>query len=570
MYEDFLVQSIKRNQPNIKLKKAVEDAIYQKKLYTGKNQDEILTSYRIKESENQKNQRKRITITRTKHVVRQIENVLNQLDIMDKPAISILTKSDKARQYLNDYVYNNNIASFAFQMVKYYNLIDANAFLTCRQNEYGDIEFTPVLSSNLYDFYSVNGILKAVVFRFEREVNKEKVTDYECYYKDGVIMYTSIKGKEIKEDSETKEGYLVERIKTKKIFAFQLGYTLDSTNTLPTCVSILDAASELFKSLIWQGSELDVDIATHGIIQKFAYAKKCNFQMQTENQFTVCNGGYLYQNNTPTGMKCNSCNGTGLQVHTSSQDIITFPFPDDLTNRMPLSDLTHIIFSPQGTFDFKKQNIRDLQDEIIKTVFNSSIITKDEIASTATEKVIDLQGVYSALNQLGQRVSECFIWILECVCSIQGFEDVEVLHGYTLNLKLESVETLALKRKQMIEANAPIEIIKGIDLAIIQKQHMDSPAYVNRLVIWEQYRPFADKSDMVAVQILAGLPNTNKYKIMYNFWGYIKRNIETKYGDAFFDMPHEKRQELIDSEVESIREELVQDEPNRLQFEIDG
>jgi hypothetical protein len=203
-------------------------------------------------------------------------------------------------------------------------------------------------------------------------------------------------------------------------------------------------------------------------------------------------------------------------------------------------------------------------------VFNSSVVTKDEIAATATEKVIDLQGIYSTLNQLGQKVSDCFIWMIECLCSINNFEDVETLHGYTLNLKLESVESLALKRKNMIEANAPIEIIKGIDLAIIQKQHMDSPAYVNRLIIWEQYRPFSDKSDQVAVQILAGLPNTNKYKILYNFWGYIKKQIEIEQGDRFFDMGHDQRLKLIDEQVLKIQSELQADEPQRLQFDVNG
>lgn len=558
MFEQFLEEAIARNTPNVLLKKAVEDAIYQKKLYTGTGQDEILTTYRTKESDSQKLQRKRITITRTKHVVRQIENVLNQLDIMDKPAVSIITPNEKNKEYLEEYIYNNNLSSYAFDMVKYYNLIDANTYLCCRKNKYGDIEFKPITSENIYDVYSVNGVLKAVIFKFPRENQGQTVYDYEMYTGSEVIIYTAAtsdyNGLGI---IKTNVNYYVETIQTSQMFAFPLGYTQDTTVNIPTYVSILEAASELFKSLIWQGSELDVDIATHGILQKFAYAKKCNYQQRTDNEMTSCAGGYLYKNNMPTGTKCHSCNGTGLQIHTSSQDIITYPMPDDPTHFMRLSDLTHIVFSPAGTFDFKKQNIKELQDEIIRTVFNSSIITKDEIAATATEKVIDLQGIYATLNMLGKNVSDCFIWMVECISAINNFKDVEVIHGYTLNLKLESVETLALKRKQMLEANAPVEIIRGIDMAIIQKQHMDSPAYVNRLVVWEQYRPFTDKTDQVTMQILAGLPPTNKYKILYLFWGTIKRNIETEYGDDFFDYDDKRRQEIIDAEVEKIKVELM-------------
>jgi hypothetical protein len=202
----------------------------------------------------------------------------------------------------------------------------------------------------------------------------------------------------------------------------------------------------------------------------------------------------------------------------------------------------------------------------METVFNSSIITKDEIAATATEKVIDLQGVYATLNTLGKHVSNCFIWMCECKAWFEGFKEMEFIHGYTLSLKLESVETLSQKRKSLIDANAPIEVIKAFDLMIIQKQHIDSPAYVNRFIVWEQYRPFSDKNFNEINTILSSLSGTNYFKVLYNFWGEIKKKIENSEGEAFFDYTHEKRQAIIDKEVAVVQEMLRAEEPQRSTF----
>ncbi|MFO0089781.1 MAG: hypothetical protein ACK518_03170, partial [bacterium] len=96
--------------------------------------------------------------------------------------------------------------------------------------------------------------------------------------------------------------------------------------------------------------------------------------------------------------------------------------------------------------------------------------------------------------------------------------------------------------------------------------HIDSPKFINRYSIWERYRPFSDKSDLVAIQILAGLPATNKYKILYNFFGQIKQNIISEHGDAFFNYDDKKRDALINAEVETIKKDIEASEPQRINF----
>jgi hypothetical protein len=570
MFEDILIKSIKRGETLKEIKEAQKKATLLKKIYTGEGQDEILLDYRKRESVGQKEDRKRITITRTKHIVKQTENVFNQLDFMDKPAIKVISKNERVSESLNQYIYDNNLDSYAFNLTRYYNLIDSNTFIVCREGEFQDVEFKVVTSSQLYDVYYSNAVLKGVVFRFERESEKIKVFDYELYTNDGVYIFEDRKGKDAT-DKELKDGFIVTRIQTGKMFAFPLGYIVDDDNSGKIFCSILEPATELFKNLIWQGSELDTDLAKHGIIKQFQYQQKCNYRSQNKEVTHICNNGYLLENNIPTSHKCPHCDGSGLKYHKSSQEIISLPYPDDPTNAPKLADLSHTIFAPNHTFEFKKNIIKEIEQDIIKTIFNSSIITQSDVATaaTATEKVIELQGVYAALNQLGKKVSDLFIWMVECVGYYRGFNDFEVLHGYTLNLKLESIETLVEKRKKMLDASAPNETIKAIDMAIMMKQHMDSPQYINNLAVWEQYRPFSDKSENIIQQILSNYPNTNYYKILYIFWSDIKNNIEKEYGEMFFDMEDQKRKEIIKTEVEKIRAVISESETPQVDLDFE-
>ena len=377
-----------------------------------------------------------------------------------------------------------------------------------------------------------------------------------------------LKGKQINEDSIVQYGYMITEVETRRSFAFKLGYIQDATTEGQLSVSIIDSASKLIKSLITQGGEHDSTLATQGITKQFAYAERCTFQAP---EGIECNGGYLLQHGAHTGRKCHSCNGTGLNIHTSSQDILLFPMPQyGAENPLKLSELIHTEHVPDSILQGRGELLKDLEREIVMTVFNNAVsMTPSEIAATATEKVIEHEGIYSALNQLGKQVSECFIWMVECIGELMGFDNFEVLHGYTLELKLESVESLSQKRKRLIEANAPHEVISALDLAILKKQHIDSPKAVDRFVTWQRYKPFNDKSESTVLQILASLPATNYYKILYTFWGQIKTEIEVTRGDEFHRATDDRRRAMIDEEVNKIKEVLKLDVPAPLQFDLD-
>ena len=570
---DVLLRKIDGKEPNPNLKKAVKDAKLYKTFYTCEGIDTIIDEYRKNENPEQKKQRNRIAIGRTKHICRNIDNVIDQLDIMDKPAINVISENqnEQSEDTVRSWIYQNNINELAFSYVKYFNMIDANTFIVCRKED-ERIIYQPVPSANLYDIKVINKKIIHVIFRYKRTVKSgesvKEVYDYEMYTDNKIIVLEDKAGKQVNEGQQLIKGFIYTEMQTERMFCFPVGYTLDPTNDNVTRLTILDPASELLKSITWQGSDLDTDIATHGFYREYAYASQCKFSSQIEDELTECQHGYLYKNGIHTNTKCSQCGGTGLVTHTSGQDIITFPLPNEGENQLKLSDLSHIVTIPESIFEFKKKIVEELETKILHTIFNNGVnLNPSEIQQTATEKVIDLQGLYAFLNQFGKHVSEMFIWMCECYCDVEQIIGMEFIHGYTLSLKLETVESLAESRKKLIDANAPIEVIKAFDLAILRKQHMDSPQFINRFAAWQYHKPFSDKSDIVAQQILASLPLTNRSKVLYMFWDEIRKNIELSDGDKFFDYPIEKQKDLINEQVTIKVTELQSELPERMNSE---
>lgn len=549
----FLEEVMSKSYKDYDLDSSIKDANYYRIIYTGKNQKEILKDYRTKESDIQKAQRYRISVNRTKALVGTVENVLDQLNLMDTPAINILKeeyeKDDPEIKDVNDFIYENDIKDLAFKLTKYYNMVDPNAFVTARLNKMGDFVFEVVHSSNVAGIYTTNNLVKYVVFKFDYTDDGKHITRYELFSKEEIITAKMVNGDIVEVKPQA----------TNCMLAYRLGYLLNPETKFKTCVSIFNPASELFKGLIYTASDLDVDLATHGIIKRSEYAPICKFAAQGISGRVYCSSGELHDASGGTGVKCPGCNGSGLKVHTSSQDISVYPLPDRAKfDELPkLPDLSFTTFVPTTLFEYRQKHVDKLKEEIVESIFNRGVVTKSEVPMTATEATIDLQGIYATLNALGLQVSNVFIFMVEAYArEFRGYDKIKVLHGYRLNLKLETVESLVDLRAKLIAANAPIEMIKAVDLAILQKQNADNPGYIERFSMWEKYRPFSDKSEQSVAQILAGLPETSKYKIMYNYWGEIKSNILDKHGEAFYKFKPEDKQKAIDEQVALISEQL--------------
>ena len=217
--------------------------------------------------------------------------------------------------------------------------------------------------------------------------------------------------------------------------------------------------------------------------------------------------------------------------------------------------------------NLRKEDIKELESEIVKTCFNSNFTSKSDVAKTATENLIDLKGMYSALGNLGKQVSECFIWMVECIADSKGFKDVQVNHGYALNLKLEDLDALIGQRSLAVNAGVPMEVIKVIDFAIMKKQHVDNPTYLDQFSVWEKFRPLANMGQSERQSIIAAMPENHPTKVLYIYFSEIKESVLAKYkDDKFYQLSQEEKRKVVDNEVAAMIEKLPSTEVPRIDF----
>lgn len=509
-------------------------ATFYKSIYTGKNQESILLNYRKNENDKQKAQRKRITRTRTKHVCNQIENIYDKLRIIDKAVIRIDSEE------ISDYVHKYDLQDKAYSFAKYFNIIDSNAHLIFGEKE-GEPYFTVVESKQFVSYkYDYDELIELGI--------KDSEDNIIIYRKDRIDTLSRDKREEGSERVKYNDkDYWATSESVDMCYAFRLGFKKDIETNFNSTVGVLDPASELFRSLIWEGSELDIIKATHGIIRTWAYARTCNHRNMVEGQLHSCEDGWMKCQGEIKG-KCQSCNGTGMRLPSSSQDVIFFEEPlGNYNDTVPLDKMVHQQTIDNSLLQLRREELEQLESKIIRSVFNSNQVTQRDLVKTATEVKIDQEGVVSALGALGQKVSETFIWMCKCLATHYNVPEKEQLfyHGYSMDFNLDTVSSLVEQRKMAVEANVPKHVVDVIDFAILKKQHNDNPAYLNKLSVWEKFRPFADKELNEKLAIVALLPVDAPKRLLYYHFNEVKTEVLEKHGDKFYQMDYKQQKKAI-------------------------
>lgn len=515
--------------------KVVDAAKYYEMLYTGTIDEKILFAYRDSESEEEKKQRKRLYIGRSKHVISGIENVLDSLATLDTAAINVTIQSKPDQEKtVYDWIWENNIEQQAYTYVKISSLVDANSVIVAGLDEDGILCFEHIPCSLIIECKIVNDKVKKLVIRYPDEDPTKN--DHVKIYTEKEYIYGRI----------AKQGGTfipVDKIKVSLCYAIHTGYKLNPFTQYKTYLSILEPASELFRQLIYDGSEYDIIKNCHGIEKTFAFAPVCDYSRKGEEGIEYCRNGDVYMGDQ-FQKQCPSCQGTGLKIHRSSQNIMYLPEPRDKQEYLALDKLVHTVHIEQGLIDLIKQDLDQLENEIKRTVFNSNTIIKEDIIKTATEVSIDQNGIYSALQQLGRKVSDVFIWMVEVYADINKLKDINVYHGYTMELNMDSVTTMLDNRAKALVSGASYDIVKTFDYAILKKQHMDNPEFINRYSILETLKPFSDKSETERMGIISLLDDNNLDKLLYNYWQDITIQA-TDENDDFFDLKRDKQKAIL-------------------------
>jgi len=345
-----------------------------------------------------------------------------------------------------------------------------------------------------------------------------------------------------------------EEIKTGMCYAYHLGYILDTETHFKTFKTILSSSEQLLKQLLWDGSEYDIIKALHGIIKQFIYAKSCNYTNMTDEGVVRCVDGDLMMGDYNKGI-CSRCNGSGKKMHTSNQDVIIIDEPYPGQDHIPLDKLTHTVFIPDSILSTRKADIYELENKIIRTVFNANINETSEMQKTAYEVKTENSGLIAQFQKLGNKVSDTFIWMVECVASIYGIENVKVFHGFSMDLNLDTLDSLFMQREQAIKAGVNNDVIMSIDTAILKKQHMDNPDYIKRVQLWETFKPFKNFTVNERAVALGSMDVPQRDKVLYLNWDRIKTVVQFE-NDNFFELTREQQQTLINDEIDKVLAEL--------------
>jgi len=333
-----------------------------------------------------------------------------------------------------------------------------------------------------------------------------------------------------------------------RVPAFRVGYKRDDVTDGRSYVSPYQEAVPYLLKTLKTNSELDLTMALHAFPQKIVTANKCNNP--------ICYEGYVKAEGDGGSMKCGQCQGSGFQVHTSAQDIIYIPIPRGKDEQLSLDNLAHYITPETALLEFQRSYVEYLTNECMQAVFNSDIFTKEDIATTATEKTIDLDNIYDTLYPLSLRFAELWEYGVNLVAEItSSHKNLIVSLNFSKDFKFKSKDDYIRDRKSAQEAGAPDVILRNIDDEIIRIDTANNPHEYQIYRTVQSFDPFSGKTDEEIISAMMSNTVPFHVKVLYDNLGWIFDDIFLEHPD-FFQMQRKKQVEIVDKKVQEIMLEL--------------
>ena len=205
-------------------------------------------------------------------------------------------------------------------------------------------------------------------------------------------------------------------------------------------VGILEAAEKPYKRLINDGIEYDLSKALHGFLQKYQYGNVCSYFEETEDGNNTCIDGIM----SITNKHCDKCQGTGLVMHRSTQDIILMKYPEDKSEHIPLKDMVYYVEIPIELMKIQKENINDDIEEILSAIFNSQLPEMVGVqggAKTATENMLSFDNIQNVLYKCGNNISRVYKnMAMQVAIYMDSDEKLIIDHAFPTDLQLETLE----------------------------------------------------------------------------------------------------------------------------------
>lgn len=564
-------------------------------LITGKDIEDLLKQFTRREDENLFNQRKELTQQITPSICATIMNPFYKVgrtnNIIKKYILNDKQKSEEQIKKIGDAVlkYNGDKSLDSYLETRFTELsfTDPNGFIitefdTPKIGAKGELlEFVnprpfECSSKQAIDFHYQNNILKWLLVKLDlkyNESNKELIgNSYTIYLDTYSIRFTQIDSNKHNGDeksyintisvdtngkqqnvqlykSENKKVFIVELFehKTGKVPAIRVGYKRDLITDGRTCVNPLhDSLPYLMKS-IKTVSEFDLTMALHAFPQKFQYVGRCTDKQCTDGTFA-------------DGAKCNTCGGTGYQIHSSAQDAIVLRLPRKDEELRDLTKMVHYVYPPIELLTFQKEYINEIEIKARKSVFNSEVFSKNEVVQTATEAKITMESVYDTLYPFAEKYSEVYKHTVTVIASLRDVNEIDVVHKFPKDFKFKTLDMLLAELKLANESNAPSYVKSEISMDIAEQQFVDKPEELSRIKVKQKFYPFQDKTREEILYIISNNKTTKFNEILYAHFDQLFTEIELE-NDGFYQLAFDKQREILKTKVETLIKQIESEEP---------
>lgn len=503
---EVLIEVVKNNKTHQDYKRVVDLADLYYKLTTGDKISDLLKQIITRESDEEFKQRVKISesvcpailnstklpfqkATRKPPIVREIDFAVNADD-----------KKLELEQFIKTYWGDKSLEQYLEYAFTDYNYIDPNAFLITEFSAFD----SRIEKAKPYPFIVSSS--EAIMFEYHNEILDYLIVKLPITFLDKKVSrpgfkFTMYLGKDtieftqVSEDEKGNEGVVLIEGKEKayyliayfipgyiKVPAIRLGFIRDAETKGRSFVSVFHHVLAYLKKTFKIDSELDLSTSMCAFQQRFAYVSPC--------KNPACNKGRLLDNTL-----CPDCNGTGEQpFHRGTMDIVTLTLPKDPADIIDLERLMVYKGPLIELLTFQKDYIEYLKQSVHAMMFNADLFTRDQVAITATEKILDTDNMNDTLYPFLRHLSSVWEFIVRDIATVTDLnkpeDKLKVQNKYPYDLKMKGLLELMTELKASKDAGASTSTISAIEDDINEILYSDRPEELKEMRIKNEINPF--------------------------------------------------------------------------------
>lgn len=346
--------------------------------------------------------------------------------------------------------------------------------------------------------------------------------------------------------------------------AFRVGYMPDGETDGATFVNPFHPAMPFFKKSIKTVSELDLTMTLHVFPQKLQYVDRCT----GAGKGARCDGGFL----NGTASPCTVCNGSGYKIHTSAQDAILLPMPEEGSEHvMKLDDVLVYKQPPIELIKFQDEYTKGLKVESHLAVFNSQVFANPELhsAKTATEIDSNMESIYDTLEPYTDKVSSVWkeiVYTFGMLVAVDKIDECDIIHIYPENLKLKTATVLLGELKLVNDSGAPSFLRDAIGMDLAEITFSGDPVGFAKYEVRHKFFPFNGKTPDEIAFLISSEYVSKFTKVLYSNFEAIMTDIEKENQKFIFMTSYAEQWTILQAKVNEYMAELDKSEPIKINF----